>query len=144
MTNISRTGTEYTLTTVTVKQALDLLEKGATLVDVRSLDESGKASFGHNSLERIPILDLLDLVEHDKLDKEHTWIIADMDSELARKGANMLLYNDFKSVCYLAGGLLQWATEGHELTGSIPDMERVHGTNSCCSCSCHGSCDSGC
>ena len=57
MTNISRTGTEYTLTTVTVKQALDLLEKGATLVDVRSLDESGKASFGHNSLERIPILD---------------------------------------------------------------------------------------
>ncbi|MCE1169635.1 MAG: hypothetical protein LWX70_16265, partial [Sphingobacteriia bacterium] len=91
MTNISRTGTKYTLTTVTVKQALDLLEKGATLVDVRSLDESGKASFGHNSLERIPILDLLDLVEQDKLDKEHTWIIADMDSELARKGANMLL-----------------------------------------------------
>lgn len=144
MINKSRTGVEYTLTAVTVKQALELLETGASIIDVRTIDESAKSTFNHNSLERIPILDLLDLVEQDTLDKEHTWVIADMDSELARKGANMLLYNDFKSVYYLAGGLLQWATEGHALTGSIPDMERVHGTNSCCSCSCHGNCESGC
>ncbi|HML86330.1 MAG TPA: hypothetical protein PKE52_14335 [Bacteroidales bacterium] len=138
------TGVEYSINSVTVKQALELLDRGARMIDVRSLEDSSKTTFGHCSLERIPILDLLDLMECDKLDRDGLWIIVDMDGELARKGANMLLYNDFKSVCYLAGGLLQWGLEGQALSGTIPELQRLHGENSCCSCSCHGNCDTGC
>lgn len=42
------------------------------MIDVRSLEDSSKTTFGHSSLERTLISDLLDLNGEDKLDRDVT------------------------------------------------------------------------
>lgn len=134
---ITRSGTPYEVRGLTVDEALQVLEGGAKLIDVRSADDYLLTAIDHPSVENIPMLELLEKME--TLDKQCGYLFTDMDGNLAWKAANMLLYNDFKEVWFVAGGVLQWKSAGLALKGKVPDLMNSCGDHSSC-----GGCSCGC
>ncbi len=134
-TLISRNGVKYQVKGITVQEAQGLLQESVVFIDVRESKDFSLASIDHPGLQNIPLLTLLDKME--LLDRNHKYLIADMDGTIAWKAANMLLYNDFSDVRFIAGGLLQWKSSGQPIKGRLADLlSNCNDGSSCGGCSC--------
>lgn len=134
---LSKEKQPYEVRGVTVDEALQLLSGSVRFIDVRSHDDFHLTAIDHPLIENIELLQLLDQLE--QLDKETGYLFTDMDGTLAWKAANMLLYNDFRQVWFLAGGVLQWKSAGQLLKGEVPELMNSCGDHSSC-----GGCSCGC
>lgn len=132
---ISRGGVTYQVNGITVQKAQDLLQGPVVFIDVREPKDYTLAAIDNPELQNIPLLELLKKLE--SLDKNQKYLIVDMDGTLAWKAANMLLYNDFIDVSYIAGGLLQWKSSGQPIKGRLADLlSNCNDGSLCGGCSC--------
>lgn len=136
---ISRNGNKYEVRGLTIPEALATLQEKVRFIDIREEEDFSLTTADHPYVENIPLLVLLEQME--TLDKGDTFLFVDMDGTMAWKAANMLLYNDFSQVYYIAGGILQWKSAGQPIKGRIPDlMSQCGDEGGCGGCSCGSEC----
>ncbi|PKP21045.1 MAG: hypothetical protein CVU06_10240 [Bacteroidetes bacterium HGW-Bacteroidetes-22] len=132
---ISRKGVAYQVEGITVPEVLDLLREPVNFIDVREPKDYSLAAVDHPALQNTPILTLLEKLE--SFDRDQKYLIVDMDGTLAWKAANMLLYNDFRDVHFIAGGMIQWKNSGQPIKGRLADLlSDCNDGSSCGGCSC--------
>jgi rhodanese-related sulfurtransferase len=102
--------------TVNVAEALDLIKRGALLLDVREDNEweSGRApNATHIALNEVP--DHLDELSNDQL-------IVCVCRSGARSGrSTKFLVEQGRDAVNLEGGMLAWSTEGEPIVGDIDE-----------------------
>ena len=92
------------------KEASDLLQEGAVLVDIRKDYETNYRVFD--------VPEIIYLAEDDFkknygiLPKERPLIIADAVGIVNKKAASFLIEHDFFSVAVLSGGIIEWMNSG--------------------------------
>ncbi len=99
-----------TLENIDITEALEKLDNGALLLDVRNQDEweAGRATMAtHIALSELP--------DHlDALDKGREIVCVCRSGGRSARAASFLLENGF-NVVNLEGGMLGWAASDHEL-----------------------------
>ena len=117
-------------------EALDLLGRGAVLVDVR---EAYETNFRVFAVERVVYLPWTHFTEFmDRLPKDEALILADASGIYCREAARILAEQGYKNIANLAGGMIDWDAEGYpvrkdadyELRGQCAcKMKSRHGGN---------------
>ena len=94
--------------TIATNEALELIDKGAIVIDVRSLDEYNE---GHiKGAINIPV----DEIESITYDKDKTLILYCATGVRSAKASNMLADMGYTSLYNLDGGLLNWGSDLEE------------------------------
>ena len=94
--------------TITTNEALDLIDKGAIVIDVRSLNEYNE---GHiKGAINIPF----DEIENITYDKDDTIIVYCASGVRSSNAANILSDMGYTSLYNLDGGLLNWGSDLEE------------------------------
>ena len=94
--------------TITTNEALELINKGAIIIDVRTVDEYNE---GHiKGAINIPV-DTIEDITYDKMD---TLIIYCATGVRSAKAANILADMGYTSLYNLDGGLLNWGSDLEE------------------------------
>ena len=94
--------------TITTNEALELMDKGAIVIDVRSADEYNE---GHiKSAINIPV----DKIESITYDKDQTLIVYCASGVRSSNAVNILADMGYTSLYNLDGGLLNWGSDLEE------------------------------
>ncbi len=94
--------------TITTNEALDLIEKGAKVIDVRTIEEYNESHI--KGAINIP-LNEIDSISYDKND---TLILYCASGVRSTKAANTLADMGYTSLYNLDGGLLNWGSDLEE------------------------------
>ena len=111
---------------LTPREAMDLIRKGAVLVDLRELDFYEFKSFDLPKVIHLP-LSVFD-EKFSELPKDSCLILADTSGIISREKVKFLLQHDYKEIAGLAGGFVEWERDGmpvqtninRRLTGACP------------------------
>lgn len=104
------------LRTVNVAEALELVASGALLVDVRE-DNEWQAGRARDAVH-VALGELADHVEDFVTDQ---LIVCVCRSGARSKRASLFLLEQGLDAVNLEGGMLAWASEGHDLVGDLGD-----------------------
>jgi rhodanese-related sulfurtransferase len=112
-------------------EALDLLGKGACLVDLRTEFETEIRSFGVERIAYLPYEELHD--KFDLLSRESPLILADSVGLHSKEALVFLRSKGFSEMASLAGGIADWEKDGYPmkrgkyqpLNGPCPCMIRA-------------------
>jgi rhodanese-related sulfurtransferase len=101
---------------VNVAEALELVEKGALLLDVRENNEweAGRAS----AATHLPLNDVPDHL--DEFSKERLIVCVCRSGARSGRATKLLVEQGFDAV-NLEGGMLAWNAEGEPLVGSVDE-----------------------
>lgn len=109
------------------KEALELVAKGATIVDVREEREMNGKQFAIGNVVSIPFSALPS--EYHTLSKEAPLIIADSVGLKSKKAVLFLLSQGYTKIANLNGGIIDWETAG--LPTDVNDDEVLIGQCAC-------------
>ena len=104
------------LRTVNVAEALELVRSGAVLLDVRE-DNEWQAGRAHGAVH-VALGELADHVDDFSPDRP---IVCVCRSGVRSKRAGYFLLEQGLEAINLDGGMLAWASEGHDLVGDLGD-----------------------
>ena len=104
------------LRTVNVAEALELVASGALLLDVRE-DNEWQAGRARDAVH-VALGGLADHVEDFATDQ---LIVCVCRSGVRSKRASLFLLEQGLDAANLEGGMLAWASEGHDLVGDLGD-----------------------
>ena len=105
---------------LTANQALQCIQKGAVLVDVREDYEIAIKDFGIMEKLFCPSKDFKKL--YATLPRDKKLIIADCVGIHSKEAALILLRNGFTMVANLAGGIVDWEHDGLPMSNDIESM----------------------
>ena len=111
---------------VSAREAIQLINEGAYLVDVRPDYELGRL-FDVENVIYCPYDEIAENLP--ELPKDCNLIIADAVGIQSKKIASTLLSAGFSKICNLAGGIVDWDREGYPVT---TDKTRIY--NGPCMC----------
>jgi len=112
---------------VSPREALQLCQKGAVLLDVRHEE---LVAFKHFGVENCIMLPSFDIDEHIKeLVPELYYVVADSVGIYSKEVCKLLLENGFPHVVNLAGGMVEWERDGMPVDVDV--KERLSGSCTC-------------
>ncbi len=112
---------------LTPKESLQLVKKGAFIIDLRDPDYLDYKIFDVENMINIPLSVLKD--NTDKLPKDKALILADSSGLHSKSGVKALKEEGFENIANMAGGFLEWERDG--LPVSIDINERLSGSCAC-------------
>jgi rhodanese-related sulfurtransferase len=112
---------------VSPREALQLCQKGAVLLDVRHEE---LVAFKHFDVENCIMLPSFDIDEHiQELVPELYYVVADSVGIHSKEVSKLLLVNGFRHVANLAGGMVEWERDGMPVVVDV--KERLSGSCTC-------------
>ena len=117
-------------------EALDLVGRGAVLVDLREAYETNFRVFAVDRVVYLPWTRFAEFL--DRLPKDEALILADASGIYCREAARLLVGQGYINIGNLAGGMIDWDAEGYpvrkdddfELRGQCAcKMKSRHGGN---------------
>lgn len=112
---------------LTSKEAFDLCEEGALLLDIREEYMNLYKRFGVKNEIQIPRSRLLQ--ELSKLPKDKIIIVADASGIFSKESCLLLKENGFEKVENLAAGIVEWEQDGMPLV--FDNKEKLSGSCMC-------------
>jgi rhodanese-related sulfurtransferase len=112
---------------VSPREALQLCQNGAVLLDVRHEE---LVAFKHFDVENCILLPSFDIEEHLKeLLPELYYVVADSVGIHSKEVCKLMLNMDFPHVANLAGGMVEWERDGMPVEVDV--KERLSGSCTC-------------
>jgi len=112
---------------VSPREALQLCQNGAVLLDVRHEE---LVAFKHFAVENCILLPSFDIDEHiQKFVSELYYVVADSVGIHSKEVCKLLLDMDFPHVANLAGGMVEWERDGMPVEVDV--KERLSGSCTC-------------
>ncbi len=116
------------LLSVTPREALELVEKGAFILDLRETGFSDFKAFDvKHHVANTPMSTFDETIK--TLDPDAFYILADSSGLKTRLHAEKLLNKGFKHVATMGGGFIEWERDG--LPVSVDVNERMSGACAC-------------
>jgi rhodanese-related sulfurtransferase len=112
---------------VTPREALELIDKGAFILDLREMDLIDFKAFGVKHVVNTPMSTFDETIE--TLDPDAFYILADSSGLKARLHAEKMIDKGFKHVATMGGGFIEWERDG--LPVSVDVNERLSGACAC-------------
>ncbi len=112
---------------VTPREALELVNKGAFILDLREMDFIDFKAFGVKHVVNTPMSNFDETIE--TLDPDAFYILADSSGLKSRLHAEKLFQKGFKHVATMGGGFIEWERDG--LPVSVDVNERLSGACAC-------------
>ncbi|MFO7873435.1 MAG: rhodanese-like domain-containing protein [Bacteroidales bacterium] len=115
------------IVTLTPREALKAINKGALFVDLRDTDFS---DFKIPDIQDIFILPLDQLQENlDKIPRDRHLILADSSGLKSKEAVRILKDNGFENTANMAGGFIEWERDGLPVREDL--NERLSGACAC-------------
>ncbi len=115
------------LLSVTPREALELLGKGAFIMDLREMDFTDFKAFDVENVVNVPMSVFEQSAEG--LDPGAFYILADSSGLKTRIHAESLLRKGFTHIAIMGGGFIEWERDGLPVT--IDVNERLSGACAC-------------
>ncbi len=115
------------LLSVTPREALELVEKGAFILDLREMDFTDFKSIDVKNIVNIPLSTFDETIE--TLDLDAFYVLADSSGLKTRLHAEKMIDKGFKHVATMGGGFIEWERDG--LPVSVDVNERMSGACAC-------------
>ncbi len=115
------------LLSVTPREALELIDKGAFILDLREMDYTDFKAIDVKNVVNTPMSTFDETIE--TLDPDAFYILADSSGLKTRLYAEKLLRKGFKHVAAMGGGFIEWERDG--LPVSVDVNERLSGACAC-------------
>lgn len=112
---------------VTPRETMELVKKGAFLIDLRDTDFSDYKAFDILNVLSFPMKGFEQHLE--KLDKEEHFILADSSGLKSRDYVQKMIDQGFMNVASMGGGFIEWERDG--LPVSVDVSERLSGSCAC-------------
>lgn len=98
---------------ISAREASELVEKGAIILDVRPAYELGKL-FDVKRIIYCPYMDIPD--QHTEFPGDELLIVSDAVGLRSKEIAMMMLGMGFQNIAHLAGGIVDWERDGFPVT----------------------------
>ncbi len=115
------------LLSVTPRESLELVEKGAFILDLREMDFTDFKAIDAKNVVNIPMSTFDETIE--TLDHDAFYILADSSGLKTRLHAEKMIDKGFKHVATMGGGFIEWERDG--LPVSVDVNERMSGACAC-------------
>lgn len=98
---------------ISPNEAIEKLNSGAILVDVRELNEINELAYDIDSQKVIPLSEFKE--KYSELDKEGDLILACRSGVRSMQAAMFLAENGYTKLANLDGGIIRWSGEGFKV-----------------------------
>jgi len=109
---------------------LQLIEKGALLLDVRETNEVAKLAYDVPNLVHLPLSELNS--RYKELPNNAPIIVACKSGGRSLRAALFLLYNGYREVLNLQNGIVQWTINGFPVRGNKGWIVENENAQFCC------------
>ncbi len=115
------------LLSVTPREALELVEKGAFILDLREMDFTDFKAIDAKNVVNTPMSTFDETIE--TLEPDAFYILTDSSGLKTRIHAEKMIDKGFKHVATMGGGFIEWERDG--LPVSVDVNERLSGACAC-------------